>query len=82
MGFTKSERRACRHRQVEHAQIDAELAAMLVPVVQHDIAKELRTRLGKHLAPVRNHAPRSLHGGIVALRKSRANGSDTFFERL
>src|SRR5712675_2773462 len=36
---------ACRHGDVQHAQIDAKLAAVLIPVAEHDVAQELAARL-------------------------------------
>ena len=36
---------ACRHRHIQHAQVHAELPAMLVPVAEHHVAKEQPTRL-------------------------------------
>ena len=43
---------ACGNRNVQQAQIHAELAAMLVPMVEHDIAHETDTGRGHELTDV------------------------------
>src|SRR5215469_6682286 len=63
----------CRHRDVQQTQIDAELAAMLIPVAEHDVAQELRPRLGQHFTSSRDHAPGFLHAGVITIRKRRAH---------
>jgi hypothetical protein len=38
---------ARRHWHIQHPQINAELTAVLVPVIQHDVAKKLPARHGQ-----------------------------------
>src|SRR5271165_3169154 len=41
---------ACGHWDIEQAQIHGELPSMLIPVAEHYVAQELRTRLGLNFA--------------------------------
>ena len=45
----------------EDAQVHAELAAMLVPVTEHDVTQELAARLSEDLAAADRQSPR---GGV------------------
>jgi hypothetical protein len=38
---------ACRHWHIQHPQINAELSAVLVPVIQHDVAQKLSAGHGQ-----------------------------------
>src|SRR6266853_6722406 len=71
---------ACRHGDVQHAQIDAKLAAVLIPVAEHDVAQELAARLSEDLAAADGQSPAFAHAGIVSFRKRIADGGDTFIE--
>jgi hypothetical protein len=70
------------HGNVEYAQIHAELAAVLVPVAEHDVAQELRSRLGQDFPSVVNHAPRLPHCHLVELWQQVSHRRDTFFKQL
>src|SRR5690348_15261449 len=69
-----------RDSDVEHAQIHAELAAMLVPVAEHDVADEVRTRLGDHFPSAGGDAPRFIHRCVVELGKEGSHGFDAFLK--
>ena len=58
---------ACRHSDIEHAQVHAELAAMLVPVAEHDVSQELRSRLSQDLPSTGNDAPGFPHCRVIEL---------------
>src|SRR6266849_3595879 len=68
---------ACRHCDVEQTQVNAELAAMLIPVTEHDIAQELGTRLHEDFAPTGNQAPCFVHVGVIEFWQQLANRGDT-----
>ena len=63
---------ARRHRHIEKTQVHAELAAMLVPVVQHDIAHEFRPRQLEDHPIAGDEAPRFRHGGVIEPRQKLA----------
>src|SRR2546429_1806894 len=62
-----------RDGDVEQTQIDAELAAMLIPVAKHDVAQELAARLCQDFMPLADHAPGFSHAGIIEPRQQVAN---------
>src|SRR5687767_8369282 len=54
-----------RHRLVQQPQIDEQLAAMVVPVVQHDGAHERRSRHGENVPAPALETPGFAHALIV-----------------
>src|ERR1700752_1655262 len=70
---------AGRDGRIEQAQIDTELAAMLVPVAEHDVAHELSSGLGQDISSARNHPPHFPHAGVAELWQQIANRGDTLF---
>ena len=66
---------------IEEAQVDTELAAVLIPVIEHDVAEELRARDGQEFGIAAQHAPGFLHAGIVELRQQGSDRRDTLVVR-
>src|SRR5688500_10836854 len=46
-----------RDRHAQQPQVDGELAAMVVPVVEHDVAQHRHAREGEQLAVALHHRP-------------------------
>ena len=65
---------------IEHAEVDAELAAVLVPVVQHNIAQELHSWLYGEFPFACHQAPGFVHGCVVVAGEEFAYRNDAFVE--
>ena len=66
----------------EEAQVHAELAAMLIPVTEHDVTQELAARLSEDLAAADGQSPGFVHAGVVRVRKALTNGGDALRKGL
>ena len=73
---------ACGHSHVEQAQIDAELAAVLVPVTEHHIAQEPAARHGKNFLIAGDQAPGLLHRVIIKGGKHLAYRCDAVVQQI
>src|SRR5258708_36779730 len=49
------------HRDIEQTQVDTELAAMLVPMAEHDVANKSFARLSHHFVTASYHLPCFFH---------------------
>jgi hypothetical protein len=65
---------------VKHAQVNAELTAVLIPVVEHDVPQELNPGHCQKFSITLEHAPGLLHAGIVALGQQASDGGDALLE--
>jgi hypothetical protein len=54
-----------RHRNVEEAQVDAELATVVIPVVEHEVTDNLPPWNGEHLPVASGQTPGSGRGLVV-----------------
>src|SRR5260370_37832189 len=72
----------CGHRDVQQPEVNAELAAMLVPVAQHDVTEKRGPRLRQDFPFAGNQAPGFRHGVVVEFRQEGAYRSDTLVESL
>ena len=54
-----------RHRHIEQPQIDRQLAAVVVHVVEHDGADEGGARDGHNRLAVARHGPQAHQAGVV-----------------
>src|ERR1700751_4941376 len=66
----------------EEAQVHAELAAMLIPVTEHDVTQELGGRLSEDLAAADSQSPDLVHAGVVGLREALTHGGYAVSEDL
>src|SRR5438477_8178252 len=73
---------ACGHGDVEHTQVHAELAAMLVPVAEHDVAQEFSARLGQDFLLTGKESPGFPHCRIVECRQRAPHRGNAFLEGL
>jgi len=69
-----------RNRNVENPEIHAKLAAVLIPVTEHDVPKEFSARLSEDLVAAGNQTPSFLHARVVYLGEDVPNCCDAFLE--
>src|SRR5256885_5735495 len=71
---------ARRNGHIENSQINAELAAVLIPVIEHDVADKLRAGHGQYFLVALNHAPDLMELSVVHLRQQISDGGHAFFK--
>src|SRR6185437_3843958 len=71
---------ACWDRHVEHAQVDAELATVLIPVIQHDLSQELAPGNCDELLIATHQTPGLAHAVIVELQQHTSDGDDALIK--
>src|SRR5262249_841376 len=71
---------AGRNGDVKQPQVNGELAAMLIPVAQHDVAEELAARLDEDFASASYQTPGFSHCRIVKFWEQTANCGDALLE--
>src|SRR5258708_20583373 len=71
---------ACGDGDIEQPEIDAELAAMLVPVAEEDVAEEEAARLREQFFLAGEEAPGFRHRGVAEFRQEVAHRGDAVAE--
>src|SRR5262249_54865261 len=70
------------YRDIQDAKVNAKLAAVLIPVAEHDVAEKESTGLSKDFLAAEVQAPGFIHMCVGRLGKLGADGSDGFVENL
>src|SRR5580704_2924813 len=73
---------ASRHGHLEHSQVHAELAAVLVPVAKHHVAEKLRARFGENVLSAGNHTPGFLHCRVIEAWQQAPHCGNTVLKGL